>query len=79
MSRSRRLVAAETQLQAELADALRLTMGPASARRVSQAAHGEIVAAIAAGDDGTARAATVRHVEATYDWIAGLLLGRLRT
>lgn len=77
VSRSRRLVAAETQLQAELTDALRLTQGPPSARRVSQAAHAELVAAIAAGDAEAARDVTVRHAEATYDWIAGLLLGRL--
>lgn len=77
VSRSRRLVAAETQLQVELGDALRLTMGPASARRVSMRAHAELVAAIAAGDAAAARDHTIRHVEATYDWIAGLLLGRL--
>jgi GntR family transcriptional repressor for pyruvate dehydrogenase complex len=75
LSRSRRLVAAEANLQVELGDVLALTPGPARARLASQAGHEPIVTAIAAGDAGAARAATVRHVEATHDWVVGLARG----
>jgi DNA-binding FadR family transcriptional regulator len=75
LSRSRRLVAAEANLQVELGDVLALTPGPARARLASQAGHGPIVTAIAAGDADAARAATVRHVEATHDWVVGLARG----
>jgi len=75
LGRSARLVAAEAQLQVELGEVLAITPGPARARRVSQAGHEPIVAAIAAGDADAARAATIRHVEATYDWVRGLARG----
>jgi GntR family transcriptional regulator, transcriptional repressor for pyruvate dehydrogenase complex len=75
LARSHRLVAAEANLQVELGDVLALTPGPARARLASQAGHEPIVAAIAAGDADAARAATVRHVEATHDWVVGLALG----
>jgi DNA-binding FadR family transcriptional regulator len=75
LARSRRLVAAEANLQVELGDVLALTPGPARARSVSQAGHEPIVAAIAAGDADAAHAATVRHVEATHDWVVGLARG----
>jgi DNA-binding FadR family transcriptional regulator len=75
LSRSRRLVAAEAHLQVELGDVLALTPGPARARSASQAGHEPIVAAIEARDAETAHAATVRHVEATHDWVVGLALG----
>jgi GntR family transcriptional regulator, transcriptional repressor for pyruvate dehydrogenase complex len=74
---SRRLVAAETQLQAELGELLALVPGPELARAMSQAGHGPIIEAIASGLPGDARAAAERHAEATHDWIVGLLLGRL--
>jgi len=45
---------------------------------VSQAGHEPIVAAIAAGDPDAARAATIRHVEATHDWVRGLARGLRR-
>jgi GntR family transcriptional regulator, transcriptional repressor for pyruvate dehydrogenase complex len=75
LARSRRLVAAEVNLQVELGEVLALTPGPARARRVSQAGHEPIVAAIADGDGDAARAATIRHVEATHDWVRGLARG----
>jgi DNA-binding GntR family transcriptional regulator len=34
-----------------------------------------VLDAVEAGDATLARAAIERHVEATYDWIAGLRLG----
>ncbi|HEY1478653.1 MAG TPA: FCD domain-containing protein [Gaiellales bacterium] len=74
---SRRLVAAETQLQAELGEVLALVPGPELARAMSQAGHGPIIEAIASGLPGDARAAAERHAEATHDWVVGLLLGRL--
>ena len=46
-SGSRRLVAAETQIQVETAEMLRVVPGPRLARAVSQASHDPIVAAIA--------------------------------
>jgi DNA-binding FadR family transcriptional regulator len=75
LARSHRLVAAEAQLQVELGEVLAITPGPARARRVSQAGHGPIVAAIAGGDPDAARAATIRHAEATHDWVRGLARG----
>jgi GntR family transcriptional regulator, transcriptional repressor for pyruvate dehydrogenase complex len=75
LARSPRLLAAEANLQVELGEVLALTPGPAGARRASQAGHEPIVAAIAAGRADPARAATVRHVEATHDWVVGLARG----
>jgi len=74
-SHSRRLVAAETQIQVETAEMLRFVPGPRRARAVSQAGHDPIVTALAAGDPDGARRAMERHVEGTYDWIVGLRLG----
>jgi GntR family transcriptional regulator, transcriptional repressor for pyruvate dehydrogenase complex len=74
-SRSRRLVAAETQIQIEIAEMLRVVPGPRLARWVSQAGHDPIVTALGAGDTGGAHDAMTRHVEGTYDWIVGLRLG----
>jgi GntR family transcriptional repressor for pyruvate dehydrogenase complex len=75
LARSPRLLAAEANLQVELGDVLALTPGPAGARRASQAGHEPIAAAIAAGDSAAARAAMVRHAEATHDWVVGLTRG----
>ena len=75
LARSPRLVAAEANLQVELGEVLAITPGPARARRVSQAGHAPIVAAIDAGDPDAARAATIRHAEATHDWVRGLARG----
>src|SRR4051812_14132517 len=78
LARSPRLVAAEANLQVELGEVLAITPGPARARRVSQAGHEPIVAAIAAADPDAARNATIRHVEATHDWVRGLARGLRR-
>src|SRR3954453_19028170 len=75
LSRSRRLVAAEVNLQVELGEVLAITPGPARARRVSQAGHGPIVTAIETSAAAAARTATIRHVEATHDWVRGLARG----
>jgi GntR family transcriptional repressor for pyruvate dehydrogenase complex len=74
-SRSRRLIAAETQVQVEIAEMLRIVPGPRLARAVSQAGHDPIVTAVLAGRAAAARSAMERHVEGTYDWIVGLRLG----
>jgi DNA-binding FadR family transcriptional regulator len=74
-SGSHRLVAAETQIQVEIAEMLRVVPGPRLARAASQASHDPIVAAIGHGDAEAAHTAMARHVEATYDWIVGLRLG----
>src|SRR3954470_21825898 len=55
LSRSRRLVAAEVNLQVELGEVLAITPGPARARRVSQAGHEPIVTAIVARNPDAAR------------------------
>ncbi len=74
-ARSRRLIAAETQIQVEIAEMLRVVPGPRLARALSQAGHDPIVTAVVAGEAGAARSAMERHVEGTYDWIVGLRLG----
>jgi GntR family transcriptional regulator, transcriptional repressor for pyruvate dehydrogenase complex len=74
-ARSRRLVAAESQIQVETAEMLRFVPGPRLARAVSQAGHDPIVNAVLAGDAAAAHAAMTRHVEGTYDWVVGLRLG----
>jgi GntR family transcriptional regulator, transcriptional repressor for pyruvate dehydrogenase complex len=78
LARSRRLVAAEVNLQVELGEVLAITPGPARARRVSQAGHEPIVTAIETSDAEAARTATIRHVEATHDWVRGLARGLRR-
>lgn len=72
MSGSARLQAAETTLQAELGEVLASIPAPVRARRASTTGHAPIVAAIAAGAEVRARAAMIRHVEATHDWVVGL-------
>jgi DNA-binding GntR family transcriptional regulator len=76
---SPRLVAAETAIQAEFGDILGSLPGSESteAVRASTMGHTPILAAILQNDAVAARDAMVAHVEATYDWIVGLHLGRL--
>ncbi len=76
---SARLVAAETAIQAELGEILGSLPGSESveAVRASTMGHTPILAAILQSDAPKARDAMVAHVEATYDWIVGLHLGRL--
>jgi DNA-binding FadR family transcriptional regulator len=79
-SGSSRLVAGETALQAELGEVLASLPGSSSVEAVtsSNRGHGPILGAIETRDGEAARDATIRHVEATYDWIVGLRLGRFR-
>jgi len=72
LSGSPRLQAAETTVQAELGEVLASIPAPIRARRESTTGHAPIVAAIAAGAGDRARAAMIRHIEATYDWVVGL-------
>jgi DNA-binding FadR family transcriptional regulator len=76
---SPRLVAAETAIQAEFGEILGSLPGSESteAVRASTLGHTPILAAILQSDPAGARDAMVLHVEATYDWIIGLHLGRL--
>lgn len=76
---SPRLVAAETAIQAEFGEILGSLPGSESteAVRASTMGHTPILAAILQADAPGARDAMVAHVEATYDWIVGLHLGRL--
>lgn len=69
---SDRLVAAETAIQAELGEVLAAIPAPVRALRASAGGHEPILAAIGDRDPAAARAATVRHVEATHDWVVGL-------
>jgi DNA-binding FadR family transcriptional regulator len=76
-SRNRRLIAAEAAIQVELGEILREIPSSEHARRTSQESHAPIVGAIARGRAEAARAAAGRHIEGTYDWVVGLMLGRL--
>ena len=78
-SQSPRLVTAEAAVQAEVGEILGALPGNASteAVRASTRGHDPILEAIAAGRAAEARDAMAAHVEATYDWIVGLRLGRL--
>jgi DNA-binding FadR family transcriptional regulator len=69
---SRRLLAAETAVQAELGEVLAAIPAPVRARRASTAGHDPIVVAIRAGDEAAAGEAMTRHVEATHDFVVGL-------
>jgi DNA-binding FadR family transcriptional regulator len=69
---SDRLIAAETAVQAELGEVLAAIPAPVRALRASAGGHEPIVAAIGDRDPAAARAATLRHVEATHDWVVGL-------
>ncbi|MEI6688908.1 MAG: FCD domain-containing protein [Thermoleophilia bacterium] len=79
-SGSPRLVVAETAIQAELGEILGSLPGSDSteAVRASTMGHTPLLAAILQNDAPGARDAMVAHVEATYDWIVGLHLGRLK-
>ena len=78
-SGSPQLFAAETAIQAELGEILAALPGTGSVDAVaaSTVGHLPIVRAIRSRDGDAARAAMVAHVEATYDWVIGLHLGRL--
>ncbi|MGI9117412.1 MAG: FadR/GntR family transcriptional regulator [Gaiellales bacterium] len=76
---SLRLVNAETAVQAEFGEILGSLPGHASteAVRASTMGHTPILAAILQARPAEARDAMTAHIEATYDWIVGLHLGRL--
>ncbi len=69
---------AETAIQAELGEiAGGSSPAPSWPGVPRPPATTPVVAALAAGDAALPRAAIERHVEATYDWIVGLRLGRM--
>ncbi|MSO47832.1 MAG: FadR family transcriptional regulator [Thermoleophilia bacterium] len=78
-SGSSRLMVAETSIQAEFNQIFGSLPGTNStlALRSSTLGHEPIVAAIVAANPSAARLAMEQHVEAIYDWILGLHLGRL--
>lgn len=78
-SGSARLVIAETAIQAEFNAIFGSLPGTDSstALQISTLGHDPIVTAILEADPVRARQAIEDHVEATYDWIVGLHLGRL--
>ncbi len=80
-SGSRRLLAAERSIQAEFGEILAALPGreSATALRASTTGHAPIVAGLLAGDPERARRGVEDHVEAIFDWIVGLRIGRLET
>jgi GntR family transcriptional regulator, transcriptional repressor for pyruvate dehydrogenase complex len=77
LSRSQRLVSAETQVQATLSNFLAALPRTATATRLSDDQHDNIIRAISEHRPDAARAATMEHIEATYGWVIGLRLGHL--
>jgi GntR family transcriptional regulator, transcriptional repressor for pyruvate dehydrogenase complex len=71
-SGSSRLIAAETAIQSELGEILAAIPAPVRSLRASTGGHDPILRAIHDSDPAVAREATIRHVEATYDWVVGL-------
>jgi DNA-binding FadR family transcriptional regulator len=76
-ARSPRLVAAETQVQADLAKLLRLIPESAEMLHVSNEQHRSLVDAIRARAPERARAVMKAHVQGTADFLVGLRLGKL--
>jgi DNA-binding GntR family transcriptional regulator len=64
----------ELRLQAEFGPLLWLSMATEDGRRRSEADHGAIVDAIAAGDPGAARDRTADHVERAIDSVVRMRL-----
>jgi DNA-binding FadR family transcriptional regulator len=77
LSRSPRLVVAETQIQATLSAFVMALPRTATATKLSDDQHRPVVRAIAGGRPAAARKAMIDHVEATYEWVIGLRLGHL--
>lgn len=75
VSRSRRLVAAEMQLQEELSMLIAPVPGTELVRVTSGRGHAPIVRNIQRGREAAARETVLVHVEATRDWLIGLHLG----
>jgi DNA-binding FadR family transcriptional regulator len=74
-TRSQRLAAAETQLQAELSDLLALIPHPPEALRLSNGQHRAVLEAIARREPEAAKALMETHVDGTGDFLVGLRLG----
>jgi GntR family transcriptional repressor for pyruvate dehydrogenase complex len=73
-TQSARMTQEELRLQAEFGPLLWLSMASADGRRRSEADHGAIVDAIAAGDPGAARDRTADHVERAIDSVVRMRL-----
>ena len=81
LSGSPRIAAEVRSNQAAVGEILAALPGREStiAAAASTRGHRPITAAIEVGDAETARVAMQAHIEAVYDWIIGLHLGRLST
>ena len=77
-SHSASLVAAETTIQGRLSEVLQAISGPPTADRASHKEHEVLLKAIDAGDSRLAREVMHRHIEGTFNWYVGLLIGRLK-
>ena len=77
-SHSESLILAETSIQGRLSEILQAIAGPPTADRASHDEHELLLKAIYAGNAPLARDIMHRHLEGTYNWYLGLLLGRLR-
>lgn len=75
ISASRRLLAAEIEIQHELSDLIAPVPGAEIVRVTSGHGHGPIVDSIEQGDPDLSRQSVIRHAEATRDWLIGLHLG----
>ena len=78
-SHSESLILAETSIQGRLSEILQAIAGPPTADRASHKEHELLLGAIESGNASLAREVMHRHVEGTYNWYLGLLLGRLRS
>lgn len=76
-SRSPRLTAAETAVQAEMSELLALIPHPPEALRLSNQQHRAILEAIARREPEAARTLTDAHVKGTGDFLVGLRLGKV--
>ena len=66
-------------IQIELSEMRRSIPRPKVALAESHKQHIPLLQAIYEGDSATARLLAIGHVEATYDWLLGLRLGRFRS
>jgi DNA-binding FadR family transcriptional regulator len=74
---SRRLAAAETAIQTEIGDLMRLIPHPPESLRVSNGQHRAILEAISRRDPPAARELLEQHVRGTGDFLVGLRLGKV--
>jgi len=75
VSRSRRLMVAETEIQQELTRIIAPLPGGGLVRSNSHQQHSAILRPIKGGDPERARLKMIQHVESTFDWLIGLNLG----